>query len=207
MNRTSTIRALLVDMPGMTEAAQREAATAIGEPVFYSTGEQSAWMRALRPGQSGWVWRLSWLAPWASKNGPLPIIEYARIISDISIRIGEGAVIYQGDKQVCSDDRKAWRQAVAVGAAQVRSGRRVTVDEYRARGEVGRSIMIERAALNLLRTTHKSRLGMIRGMWNDPSLPNRAARADAINAQLEAEGLARLGSWQTIWRALKGLDR
>ena len=194
-------------MPGMTEAAQREVAKTMGEPVFYSSGEQSAWMRALRPGQSGWVWRLSWLAPWASKNGPLPIVEYARIISDISIRIGEGAVIYQGDKQVCSDDRKAWLQAVAVGAAQVRSGRRVTVDEYRARGEVGRSIMIERAAINLLRTTHKSRLGMIRGMWNDPALPNRAARADAINAQLEAEGLARLGSWQTIWRALKSLEK
>ena len=206
MNRVSTIRALIVIMPGMDEKAQREAAKAVGEPVFYSGADRAAWVRALRPGQSGWVWRLSWLAPNVTKAGPLPIVEYARIISDISIRIGEGAVIYQGDKAVCSDDRKAWLQAVSVGAAQVRAGRRVTVDEYRERGAVGARINQDRAAANLLRTTHKSRLGMIRGMWNDPSLPNREARADAINAQLEAEGLARLGSWQTIWRALKELS-
>lgn len=31
-------------------------------------------------------------------------------------------------------------------------------------------------------------------------------RADAINVELEAAGLSRLGSWQTIWRALKELE-
>ena len=193
-------------MPGMDEEAQRKAALADGASVFYDAGQIAAWVRALRPGQGGWVWRLSWLAPHVTKDGPLPIVEYARIISEISIRIGEGAMIYQGDKQVSSDDRKAWLKAVAAGAAQVRAGRRVTIDEYRIRGAAGARINQERAAVNLLRTTHKARLGMIRGMWNDPELPNRAARADAINAQLQAEGLAKLGSWQTIWRALKELE-
>ncbi len=193
-------------MPGMDEEAQRKAALADGASVFYDAGQIAAWVRALRPGQGGWVWRLSWLAPHVTKDGPLPIVEYARIISEISIRIGEGAVIYQGDKQVSSADRKAWLKAVAAGAAQVRAGRRVTIDEYRIRGAAGARINQERAAVNLLRTTHKARLGMIRGMWNDPELPNRAARADAINAQLQAEGLAKLGSWQTIWRALKELE-
>ncbi len=190
----------------MDEEAQRKAALADGASVFYDAGQIAAWVRALRPGQGGWVWRLSWLAPHVTKDGPLPIVEYARIISEISIRIGEGAVIYQGDKQVSSADRKAWLKAVAAGAAQVRAGRRVTIDEYRIRGAAGARINQERAAVNLLRTTHKARLGMIRGMWNDPELPNRAARADAINAQLQAEGLAKLGSWQTIWRALKELE-
>lgn len=194
-------------MPGMDEEAQRKAALADGASVFYDAGQIAAWVRALRPGQGGWVWRLSWLAPHVTKDGPLPIVEYARIISEISIRVGEGAVIYQGDKQVSSDDRKAWLKAVAAGAAQVRAGRRVTIDEYRIRGAAGARINQERAAANLLRTTHKHRLSMVRGMWNDPKLPNRAARADAINAQLVAEGLARLGSWQTIWRALKELEQ
>ena len=194
-------------MPGMNEDAQREAAKASGATVFYDAHQQAAWMRALRPGQGGWVWRLSWLPPYETKDGPRPIAEYARIISELSIRIGEGAVIFQGDKAVSSDNRAAWLKAVYEGANQVRSGHRTSADEYRRRGEGGRNAMIERAAVNLLRTTHKPRLGMIRGMWNDVTLPNRAARADAINAQLEAEGFARLGSWQTIWRALKALEK
>lgn len=207
MNRVTTIRALILPMPGMDGDAQRKLAKAAGATVCYDAHQQSAWMRALRPGQSGWVWRLSWLAPWETPDGPRPIAEYARIISELSIRIGEGAVLIQGDKNVSSDDRQRWLAAVYDGANQVRTGRRVTADEYRERGEGGRNVLKDRAAVNLLRTTHKSRLSMIRGMWNDPRLPNRAARADAINAQLEAEGYARLGSWQTIWRALKALEK
>ena len=194
-------------MPGMDAKAQRKAAELNGSTVVYDAHEQAAWIRALRPGQCGWVWRLSWLAPWESKDGPRPIAEYARIVADLSLRIGEGAVVIQGDKGISSEDRQGWLAAVYDGANQVRTGRRITADEYRERGEGGRNAMIERAAVNLLRTTHKSRLSMIRGMWNDPQLPNRAARADAINAQLESEVFARLGSWQTIWRALKALDK
>ena len=75
------------------------------------------------------------------------------------------------------------------------------------RGAKGAKINQERAALNLLRTTHKHKLAMVCGLWASMEYPNREARAEAINMELEALGLARLGSWQTIWRALKALDR
>jgi len=204
MNRVATIRALIVPMPGMTEAAQLKAVEAAGKVVAYSQSEQSAWMKALRPGQVGWVWRLSWLAPYETKAGPRPIAEYARIISDLSVRIGEGAIVIQGDQQVCSDDRKAWLKAVYDGANQVRSGLRTTPEEYARRGEGGRQWMVEHAALNKLRTTHKAKLPLVRRLWSSDG--TRKQRADAINVEMEAAGLSRLGSWQTIWRALKELE-
>ena len=74
------------------------------------------------------------------------------------------------------------------------------------RGQRGARINQERAAVNLLRTTHKNKLGMVRAYWKSDEYPNREARAEAINLELEAAGLPRLGSWQTIWRALKELS-
>jgi len=192
-------------MPGMTEAAQLKAVETAGKVVAYSQSEQSAWLKALRPGQVGWVWRLSWLAPWETKDGPRPIAEYARIIADLSVRIGEGAIVFQGDQQVCSDDRKAWLKAVYDGANQVRSGQRVSSAEYARRGERGKQWMQEQSALHKLRTTHKSKLALVRRLWTSDG--TRRARADAINAEMEAAGLSRLGSWQTIWRALKELGQ
>lgn len=189
----------------MSEAKQRAAATADGASVFYSYAEREAWMRSLRPGQAGWCWRLSWLA--ASSGGDLlPIADYARVIAELSRRIGEGTMIIVGDGAIDSEDRNAWLQAVADGALQVRSGRRITSREAAKRGAAGAKINKERAALNLLRTTHKHKLGMVRAYWRSDEYPNREARAEAINAELEAAGLPKLGSWQTIWRALKQID-
>ena len=190
----------------MSKAKQRAAAVAAGASVFYGLAEREAWLRALRPGQAGWCWRLSWLA--VKKGGPvLPIADYAHLVANLSVRIGEGATIMLGDGNVCSDDRKAWLREVAAGALQVRSGRVLTSREGSRRGTIGARINQERAAVNLLRTTHKHRLGMVRTYWNSSEYPNREARAEAINLELEAEGLPKLGGWQTIWRALKELDR
>lgn len=194
-------------MPGMDEAAQRRAARAAGATVLYTADERAGWLRALRPGQVGWVWRLSWLAVPATPGGILPIADYAGVISDLSRRIGEGAEIVIGDGNISSEDVAAWRQAVVRGALQVRSGRRITPDEMARRGQRGARISQERAAVNLLRTTHAHKLGMVRAYWRSTEYPNREARAEAINAELEAAGLPKLGSWQTIFRALKELDR
>ena len=192
-------------MPGMGEEKQRAAAEAAGATVFYSLAEREAWVRSLRPGQAGWVWRLSWLA--VRRGGDvLPIADYARVVADLSVRIGEGAQIMLGDGSVSSDDRKAWLREVAAGALQVRSGRVLTAREASRRGEIGARINQERAAVNLLRTTHAHKLAVVRGLWKSSEYPNREARAEAINLELEAAGLPRLGSWQTIWRALKELD-
>lgn len=191
-------------MPGMSDARQRAAAEAAGATVFYSLAEREAWLRSLRPGQAGWCWRLSWLA--VKRGGPvLPIADYAHVIADLSLRAGEGAHITIGDGGVSSADRKAWLSEVAAGALQVRSGRVLTSREASRRGEIGARISQERAALNLLRTTHKHKLAVVRGLWKSSEYPNREARAEAINLELEAAGLSRLGSWQTIWRALKQL--
>jgi hypothetical protein len=43
-------------------------------------------------------------------------------------------------------------------------------------------------------------------MAKETKARHRAARAEAINLELEAAGLPRLGSWQTIWRALRQLE-
>ena len=189
----------------MSEAKQLAAAEAAGATVFYAETEREAWLRSLRPGQAGWCWRLSWLA--VKRGGlVLPIADYARVIADLSVRIGEGATVTLGDGNVSSDDRKAWMREVAAGALQVRSGRVLTSREASRRGQRGARINQERAAVNLLRTTHKHKLGMVRIYWNSSEYPNREARAEAINLELEAAGLPRLGSWQTIWRALKTLD-
>lgn len=206
MNRTTTIRAILLPMPGMDEAAQRKAAKAAGATVLYAADERAGWLRSLRPGQVGWVWRLSWLAVPATPGGILPIADYAGVISDLSRRIGEGAEIVIGDGNISSEDAAAWRQAVVKGALQVRSGRRITPDEMARRGQRGARISQERAAVNLLRTTHKHKLYLVRAFWASTEYPNRKARAEAINAELEAAGLPKLGSWQTIWRALKALN-
>lgn len=200
------IRAYLRDMPGMSEAKQRERATEAGATVFYGTDEREAWLRALRPGHAAWVWRLSWLAATRTKGGILPIADYVRTISDISIRIGAGAVVIVGDGDVSSEDRAAWRRAVVDGAMQVRSGRLMTKREAKRRGKLGGQIRHERSAANLLRTTHKHKLGLVRAYWRSQEWSTREARAEAINEALEAEGLARLGSWQTIARALGQLD-
>lgn len=206
MNRATTIRAFLRPMPGMDEAAQRRTAKEAGATVFYTEDERDGWLRSLRPGQVGWCWRLSWLAVSATPGGILPIADYAGVISDLSRRIGAGAEIVIGDGNISSEDAAAWRQAVVKGALQVRSGRRITPDEMARRGQRGARISQERAAVNLLRTTHKHKLGMVRTYWNSTEYPNREARAEAINLVLEAEGLPKLGSWQTIWRALKALE-
>ncbi len=206
MNRVTTIRAILLPMPGMDEAAQRKAAKEAGATVFYSAGERDAWLRSLRPGQVGWVWRLSWLAVAATKNGPLPIADYAHVIANLSRRIGAGAEVIVGDGKISSENEKAWLQAVFKGAVQVRSGRRISPDEMSRRGRRGARINQERAAVNLLRTTHKHKLGMVRAYWNSAEYPNREARAEAINLELEAAGLPKLGGWQTIWRALRALE-
>lgn len=207
MNRVTAIRAIVRPMPSMSEEEQIAEAKKLGAVVSYAYDQRADWIRALGAGQVGWVWRLSWLAIRRTQSGKvLPIGDYARLVSDLSIRIGAGATVIQGDGNISSDNRQAWQKAVVAGAMQVRSGRVMTSSEGARRGEIGARINKERAAVNLLQTTHKARLGMIRGMWNDPELPNRAARADAINAQLVAEGLAKLGSWQTIWRALKELE-
>ena len=95
---------------------------------------------------------------------------------------------------------------VAAGALQVRSGRVLSSREASRRGEIGARINQERAAVNLLRTTHAAKLGMVRAYWRSNEYPNREARAEAINLELEAAGLPRLGSWQTIWRALRQLE-
>lgn len=206
MNRVTAIRAIVRPMPSMSEADQIAEAKKAGAVVPYTYEQRADWIRSLGPGQTGWVWRLSWLPTKMQTGKILPIGDYARVISDIAIRIGAGATIIQGDGNISSDNRAAWQKAVVAGAMQVRSGRIMSSSEGARRGEIGARINKERAAVNLLRTTHRARLGMIRGMWADPSLPNRMARADAINAQLEAEGLPKLGSWQTIWRALKELE-
>ena len=200
-----TTRAYLRAMPGMSEAKQRAEAEKAGATVFYAEGERDAWMRSLRPGQAGWCWRLSWLA--VKRGGPvLPIADYARVIADLSVRIGEGATVILGDGGISSEDRKAWLREVAAGAMQVRSGRVLTAREAARRGAIGARINQERAAVNLLRTTHKHKLAMVRAYWRSQEYPNREARAEAINLELQAAGLSRLGSWQTIWRALKELD-
>lgn len=64
----------------------------------------------------------------------------------------------------------------------------------------------DRSAVNLMRTTHKHVVDRIRVQMTSKEYPNREARAEAINLELEAAGLPRLGSWQTIWRALKELE-
>lgn len=206
MNRSQLIiRAYLRDMPGMSEAKQRARAEADGATIFYSADRRDSWVRALRPGHTAWVWRLSWLAV-AHGNDVRPMADYARIVSELSIRIGEGARVIVGDGKVSSDDRDAWFQAVIDGAHQVRSGRMITKREARRRGKLGGQVRHERSAASLLLTTHAHRLDMVRGYWHSQQWPTREARAEAINAELEAEGLARLGSWQTIRRALQQLD-
>lgn len=206
MNRSQLIiRAYLRDMPGMSEAKQRARAEADGATIFYSGSERAAWVRSLRPGHTGWVWRLSWLAV-AHGNDVRPIADYASVVSDLSIRVGEGARVIVGDGKVSSDDRAAWFCAVIDGAHQVRSGRMITRREAKRRGKLGGQVRHERSAASLLLTTHSHRLDMVRGYWKSSEWPTREARADAINAELEAEGLARLGSWQTIARALRQLD-
>ena len=136
----------------------------------------------------------------------LPIADYAHLVANLSVRIGEGARITLGDGNVCSDDRKAWLREVAAGALQVRSGRVLTSREGSRRGKIGAHANKQKAAINLLRTTHAHKIGMVRTYWNSTEYPNREARAEAINLELEAAGLSRLGAWQTIWRALKELD-
>jgi hypothetical protein len=207
MNRVTTIRAYIRPMPGMDEAAQRKAAKEAGATVFYSADERDGWLRSLRPGQVGWCWRLSWLAVANTPSGPLPIADYAHVIADLSRRIGAGAEVIIGDGAISSEDDRAWLQAVFKGALQVRSGRRISPEEMSRRGQRGARINQERAAINLLRTTHKHKLGMVRSYWKSSEYPNREARAEAINMELEAAGLPRLGSWQTIWRALKVLNK
>lgn len=206
MNRSKlTIRAFLRAMPGMSEAKQHAIAAEAGATVFYGEAERAAWLRALRPGQAGWVWRLSWLAV-ARRGGKLPSADYARTVAVLSRRVGEGALVILGDEGIDSDDREGWEQAVEDGALQVRSGRYITSREASRRGAIGAKINQERAAVNLLRTTHKAKLPMVRAYWRSREFPNREARAEAINAELEAAGLPKLGSWQTIWRALKALE-
>lgn len=206
MNRVTTIRAIITPMPGASEAKLHAAAEKAGATVFYTTEQRSAWIRSLRPGQAGWCWRLSWLAKPMSKIGPRPIADYAHVVADLSRRIGEGAQVFVGDGKIDSENREAWLRAVFDGALQVRSGRVLTAREAARRGLKGAAVSEERSALNLLRTTHKHKLGIIRGLWRSLEYPNREARAEAINLELEASGLLRLGSWQTIWRALKKLE-
>lgn len=207
MNRSKlTIRAYIRAMPGMSEARQRARAAEAGATVFYGEGERAAWLRALRPGQAGWVWRLSWLAVAARNGGKLPSADYARTVAILSRRVGEGALVILGDEGIDSDDREGWEQAVEDGALQVRSGRYITSREAARRGKIGGDVRRERAAINLLRTSHKGKLPMVRAYWRSADFPNREAKAEAINAELEAAGLMRLGSWQTIWRALKKLE-
>jgi hypothetical protein len=75
------------------------------------------------------------------------------------------------------------------------------------RGAKGAKINQERSTLHLLRTSHKHKLAVVRGLWNSLEYENRAARAEAINAEMRGAGLAELGSWLTIWRALRALER
>lgn len=206
MNRSShTIRAIILLKPGRDAKRQSADAAAVGTPVYYDASQRAAWLRALRPGQTGWVWRLSWLAvPHGGKVRP--IADYASVIADLSWRIGEGARVIVGDGKLDSNDKEAWLRAVIAGALQVRSGRVISSGEQSRRGQIGASVIKERAAANLLRTTHVHKLAMVRGLWRSREYPTREARAEAINAELEASGLLRLGSWQTIARALKELE-
>ena len=201
------IRAYVRPRPGRGADAQQIAARMIStNVVVYGADERATWLRSLGPGQTGWVWRLSWLA--VDHGGPVrPIADYAVCIADLSRRIGAGARVIVGDGNISSDDRAAWLRAVAKGALQVRSGRVISSREQRRRGKRGGTVMQERSAVHLLRTTHAHKLAMVRAYWTSSEWSTREARAEAINAELVAAGLSPLGSYQTIRQALAKLAK
>ena len=186
------------------EHIQMRAAEAAGAVAIYTADQRADWVRALGPGQTGWVWRLSLLA--APRVGDeSPSGDFAALAYEIGKRIQAGATLIEGSSGITSDDKvqfaKAWRAA----GKQVASGRSLVKRRAVRMGKARGALATENSVATLLRTTHATELQMIVAVWKSRAYQTREARAEAINSMLAAKGLRSLGAQITIWRALKEL--
>lgn len=206
-----SIRVFVRDVAGNSAAKQERRAESDGVPVVYQAHQRDAWLRSLQSGQLGWVWKLSLLA--VPGGGDIrPAADFAGVIAEICRRIGHGARVIEGESGANSGivgsntENADWQRFLARiedAGGKIAAGRHMTTREARKRGAGGAAISTERSAANLLKTTHAGKLEMIIAYWQSSAYPTREARALAINAELEAAGLAPLGQWITIWRALR----
>lgn len=104
------------------------------------------WIRSLRPGQIGWIARLSLLAEPKRLSGPRPSRDFAVAIAAVMRRVGLGARIIEGDTGVTSDDEKAFADAIGRAADRVASDRRLTPAKARKIGERPRTELEDEAA-------------------------------------------------------------
>lgn len=198
-------RAYVRPMAEHPEHIQMRAAEAAGAVAIYTAEQRADWVRALGPGQVGWVWRLSLLA--IPRGGDeSPSADFAALAYELGRRVQAGATLIEGASGITSDDKarfsRAWRDAgrrVASGRSLVR---RRAVRMGRARG----ALATANSVVTLLQTTHAAELPMIVALWKSSAYPTREARAEAINAMLAGKGLRSLGAQITIWRALKKLN-
>ena len=203
-----TIRAFVRDVPGLSEDDQRALATAAGATVFYGPGELDGWLRALGPGQTGWVWSLTLLPEPAEAGSPRPSAMYAKATAFLMHKCGEGARFVEGRSGATSDDRDEMLLAIQKAAGSIARGRKLTTPEATAMGAKGLRVQQQLSAkARLRRPAYRAYLPSMLAIWHDTKgTPTREAAADAINDILLRNGLDRLGAWPTLRRAF-GVNR
>lgn len=187
------------------EHIQKRAAEEAGAVATYTAEQRDDWLRALGPGQTGWVWRLSLLAT-PRVGDKRPSADMAAICYEVGRRVERGARVIEGASGVSSDDKPAFAAALRAAGGKVASGRSLKKRRAVSMGKARGAWMTENSAAHMLRTTHAAHLKMIVALWKSTAYPTREARSDAINDMLSEANLRRLGSWQTIWRALTELE-
>jgi hypothetical protein len=177
------------------------AATA-GNVIEYdvATLTRDNWIRSLRPGQVGWIARLSLLAEPMRPSGPRPSRDFAVAIAALMRRVGLGARVIEGETGVTSDDEKAFAEAIGRAADRIAGGRRLTPARARKIGEKAVAIAIEKSPVRRWKSKEIAREHKRFGaMWRDPTYTEVTAAA-AINETLTEEGKPTLGSPATMRR-------
>ena len=188
------------------EHIQMRHAEEAGAVAIYTAEQRDDWLRALGPGQTGWVWRLSLLAT-PRVGDKRPSADMAAICYEVGRRVERGARVIEGASGVSSDDKPAFAAALRAAGGKVASGRSLKRRRAVRMGKARGTTLTENSVLNLLRTTHAAHLKMVVTIWKSSEYETREARADAINAMLREAGLRELGAQITIWRALKELGK
>jgi hypothetical protein len=199
------IRAYIRDVPGASARVQRERLSTAEHPIVeYGEDERDAWVRAIGPGATGWVYRLDLIATRAGKGKPRPSADFAATIADLSLRAAEGAVLIEGATGANTRDPAAWRAAVKSAHQRVMAGRRLTRSQATELGALGGKVMADNSAARRVKQMPREHASRIRALWRSSEYPNARAAAMAVSEYCRDHGLPQLGAWRTLQRALKG---
>lgn len=180
---------------------QTRAAQLAGAAATYRDDQRARWFADLRPGEVGWVWRLSLLA--VPRGGDVkPGVDWGWVCHQIGEAVERGVLVIEGESAITSQ-HKRWPAAIQEASRQVLAVRTLTTARARELGAKGAKRRHERSAARIYKALPADLQKRVRALWRSAEYENYAERAEAINKLCEDAGRPRLGSGTTLWRLLR----